>query len=107
MAFTICGQVAAQGQGRTGPTCRHHANRCFVRRPSRSGWVGVDSGMWQIFATFQFQYTMALPVAAEGAIFEVAAELLQCDEVGEQAVVCLSVVERPHAVGLDLTPLNH
>ena len=63
--------------------------------------------MWQIFATFQFQYTTALPVAAEGAVVEVAAGLLQCDEVGEEGVVCLSVVGRPHAVGLDLTPLNH
>ena len=45
-----------------------------------------------------------LPVAAEGAVVEVAAGLLKCDEVGEEGVVGLFVVGRPHALGLDPTP---
>lgn len=42
--------------------------------------------MWQIFATFQFQYTMALPVAAEGAVVEVAEGLLECDGSEKRAL---------------------
>ena len=45
-----------------------------------------------------------LPVAAEGAVIEVTAGLLERDEVGEESVVGLLVVGRPHALGLDLTP---
>ena len=45
-----------------------------------------------------------LPVATEGAVVEVAAGLLKCDEVGEEGVVGLFVVGRPHALGLDPTP---
>ena len=44
-----------------------------------------------------------LPVAAEGAVVEVSAGLLERNVVGEEGIVGLLVVGRPHALGLDLT----
>ena len=45
-----------------------------------------------------------LPIAAEDAVVEVAAGRLERDGVGEEGVVGLLVVGRPHALSLDLTP---
>ena len=50
----------------------------------------------------QDQAPRVLPVTAEGAVVEVAAGLLERDEVGEEGVVGLLVVGRPHALELRL-----